>query len=296
MTERTGPSRALWIAIAAAALVQAAVLTVGWGYWRLGDAGRRTHDLADVLDPGGGGGQLLGIAGYGLVLLLLLYSVRKLLARASWLPAPRSFLAVHVLAGTLAPLFVLEHCGFRFDGLPGVAAILLLIVSTTGFAGRWLVGRLPARADLERRRADVPTRLILRASAGGDPSRPAAPDRSVVQALGSLAEIPLAAGHPWLLPGYELRAARALGVIRRSLETADLPHRLRTAIQGELAAAVRARRAFVRVESARRIARWWHIAHVSLSHAMIVLATLHVGLALTYSGTADKIRALLLGS
>ena len=293
MTERTGPSRALWVAVAAATAVQVAILLGGWSYWRLDDAGRRAHALGDVLDPGGAGGQLLGIAGYGLVLLLLVYSARKALARVSWLPAPRSFLAVHVFAGTLAPLFVLEHCGLRFEGLPGVAAILLLIVSTTGFAGRWLVGRLPARADLERRRADVPTRLILRASAGGDPSRPAAPDRAVVEALGSLAELPLAPGHPWLLPGYELRAARALGIIRRSVETADLPHRLRTAIEGELAAAVKARRAFFRVESARRVARWWHIAHVSLSHAMIVLATLHVGLALTYSGTVAKIRALL---
>ena len=99
----------------------------------------------------------------------------------------------------------------------------------------------------------------------------------------------------WRLPWYELQARGVERAVLDSLAAAQVPGRVRTVIQAELLEAIRARRGFVRAESIGRMLRWWRITHVALSHAMIVLACMHAALAVTYSGTVSRIRALVGG-
>ncbi|MCO4769610.1 MAG: hypothetical protein KDA24_06220 [Deltaproteobacteria bacterium] len=282
-------------AVGAVVTVQLAVGVWGWSYWRLDPATRGTHANAELLEPAGGVGQLLGMAGLLLILVSLLYSLRKLLPLDWALPPPASLLWLHAAAGTLGPVFVLQHCGGRFEGLPGVAAVALLLVTGGGLLGRFFYGRLPARAAMERDRSQLPTSLLLRASVGALPERPKAPDPAVVDAVGHLQRMPVGTASMLALPWYEMKTRRVEQAVVHSLAEARVPGRVRTVIQEELFEAIRARRGFVRAESVRRTLRWWRITHVALSHAMVVLALLHAGLAITYSGTVGRILGLFGG-
>mgnify|MGYP000447851363 CR=1 FL=1 len=288
-------SRGPRIALAVLLVGHAALLGWGWSYWGLPHAERLDHPLRGVLGPAGGGGQLLGITGYLLMLATLAYSVRKWLGVRRRLPSTGQSLWVHVVAGGLAPVFILEHCGWRFDGLPGVAAAGLLFVSLGGVAGRFGYGRLSAVAGVEREKGALSKSLLLRASVGVDPEAPDAPDPAVVAALGAMGRLPLEASFLQRVRVALLGAGPTRARVRGALSEARVPARVRQVIEEELSATLTARVAWSRAEVLRRLGRWWRITHVAVAHATLALATMHVVLALMYSGTVGKIRALVGG-
>lgn len=283
------------MALACLLLGQAALLAWGWGYWRLPHLLRLDHPLRPLLGPAGGVGQLLGIAGYLLMAATLLYSVRKWLGVRRRLPSTELSLWGHVVAGGLAPVFILEHCGLRFDGLPGVAAAGLLLVSLGGVLGRFGYGQLARVAEVERAKGALSRSLLLRASVGVDPEVPDAPDPAVVAALGAMRHLPLEATFIARLRVALFGAGTTRARVRSALADARVPARVRQAIEEELTATLTARVTWNRAEVLRRLGRWWRITHVALAHATLVLATMHAGLALTYSGTLGKLRALVGG-
>jgi len=90
-----------------------------------------------------GAGYALGVAGLAMMLLLLLYPLRKRLAPLrSWGP-PRSWLQVHMALGILGPTCILLHANFR----PGstnsrMALFSMLVVAGSGFLGRFVYTRI----------------------------------------------------------------------------------------------------------------------------------------------------------
>lgn len=272
--------------------VQLAVLVWGWDYWRLPQGARDAHPLADVLDPAAGGGQLLGITGFVLLWLAAGYSLAKLAPFARLLPPPSMGLWLHVAAGTLAPLFVLQHCGLALGGLAGLAAIGLVVVALLGVVGRVVMGRLAALVETSRARGQLPKALLLRASACTDPARPHMPDPAVLDAIEALEELPLEGRSPLRTLGTERDIRRAARRIRAGIAASEVPERVRRHIRRSLQRSLQARATLLRAEAARRALRWWRVLHVALSHAVLVLATIHAGLALSYSGTVERIRAL----
>jgi hypothetical protein len=272
--------------------LQGALLAWGLPYWRLDDAGRAEHPLNDVLHSGEAVGQMLGLAALACVVVLMTWSVRKLLVGASVGPT-RLWLWVHVLAGSLAPILVLQHCGLRFEGMPGLAAMGLLFVFASGLLGRFLYLRLPDRAERCRRDAALPTAVVLRASAGTDSARPGAPNPAVTSAVAAVVGFPVGTCSALSLPVWEVRGWKASRSLRAALADGTIPEQIRAPIEFELRRALTARRSLRRWEAARRLLRRWRILHLSVSHATLVLIALHAGIALTWSGTFRRIRIFL---
>lgn len=61
----------------------------------------------------------------------------------------REYLELHIITGILGPLIILFHTGLKFNGLAGISAMLMGIVVLSGFTGRVIFKRIPAR-DKER--------------------------------------------------------------------------------------------------------------------------------------------------
>jgi len=96
-------------------------------------------------------GYALGIAGLGMMTLLLLYSLRK-----RWKPLQRAgsaplWLQVHMALGVLGPTAILFHANFRLGSLNSRAALFCMAtVSLSGVIGRFLYTRIHS-AFLDRR-------------------------------------------------------------------------------------------------------------------------------------------------
>lgn len=129
-TVHARPERAPMLGPVAVAAFVAVVL--GW----------RTRDEYYVV-PDEGLGYGLGIAGLAMMLLLLLYSVRKRWRPLSRVGPVQGWFHVHMLLGILGPTAILFHANFRLGSLNANAALLsMLTVSLSGIVGRFIYTRI----------------------------------------------------------------------------------------------------------------------------------------------------------
>jgi len=96
-----------------------------------------------VIEPGSGAGYYLGLVGGVMMLLMLLYPVRKHAAWArNWGPL-RYWFMLHMLFGIAGPTMVLFHSTFHVKSLnAGVALYSMLLVAFSGIIGRFIYQRI----------------------------------------------------------------------------------------------------------------------------------------------------------
>jgi hypothetical protein len=106
------------------------------------------------LTPEQGAGYLLGIIGAVLMLLLLLYPLRK---HARWmrgLGAVRHWFRAHMMMGVIGPVCILYHSNFQLGSMNGnIALFSMLLVASSGLVGRYFYTRI--HYGLYGRKADL---------------------------------------------------------------------------------------------------------------------------------------------
>ena len=105
-------------------------------------AGHYAH-LDHYITPEYGLGYALGILGGSLMLLLLIYPLRKRLPRLRWVGGAGGWFKAHMIMGVLGPMCILYHCNFSLGALnSNVALICMLVVSGSGLFGRYFYTRI----------------------------------------------------------------------------------------------------------------------------------------------------------
>jgi len=85
----------------------------------------------------------LGVAGGSLMLLLLLYPLRKHFARMRWMGPTRYWFRLHMTLGVLGPLLILYHCNFHLGSTnSNVALFCMLTVAGSGLVGRYIYAKI----------------------------------------------------------------------------------------------------------------------------------------------------------
>jgi len=88
-------------------------------------------------------GYALGIVGSVLMLLLLFYPLRKRLKFLRAIGSVRAWFRIHMLLGVIGPALVVLHSNFVLGSLnSSVALWAMLVVATSGFAGRFFYARM----------------------------------------------------------------------------------------------------------------------------------------------------------
>jgi uncharacterized membrane protein SirB2 len=132
------------------ALIASVVVTVfvlfglgGWQYYWSPQDVRAYTDLHPLLRPSGLVGNLLGVAGVSLMVVMHVYTLRKKARWMSRLGSPTIWLEFHIFCGVLGPVLITLHTSFKFNGLISVAYWSMVIVVLSGFVGRYLYVRIP---------------------------------------------------------------------------------------------------------------------------------------------------------
>lgn len=104
-----------------------AVIYLGWN-----------NRLSQPLTAESGAGYALGIIGGSMMLLLLLYPLRKHLHIMRHLGPVKLWFRAHMLFGVLGPVCILFHSGFQLGSLnSNVALFCMLVVASSGLVGRY---------------------------------------------------------------------------------------------------------------------------------------------------------------
>ena len=107
---------------------------IGYG-WR--------HRIEQPLTAEDGLGYALGIVGGMLMLLLLLYPLRKHASFMRKMGPVRLWFRTHMLFGLIGPLCILFHSGFQFGSLnSNIALFCMLTVAGSGLIGRYFYARI----------------------------------------------------------------------------------------------------------------------------------------------------------
>ena len=257
--------------------VAALVLLIGWA-----------APLGDYLTPRSGLGYTLGIVGGSLMLLLLIYPLRKRLPRLAFIGSNKFWFRTHMVFGVVGPLCILYHCCYRLGATnSNVALVSMLVVAASGLVGRYLYARIHHglyghKATLAELRGEA-DRLKNQSEGIGRvmPGYGARLDR---------AEARIARGIPLLPKAFAAAALYQLGrvamrrYVHRTLSAAAAASRpiewhrkalTRSADRYSEARLMAARRV-AEFESCERLFGLWHVLHVPLFGMLFVAGVVHV--------------------
>jgi hypothetical protein len=246
----------------------------------------------DYLTPESGLGYWLGIAGASLMLLLLLYPLRKRVRSLRAIGSVAFWFRLHMVLGLVGPTLILFHANFSFGSLnSNVAMLAMMIVATSGIVGRYLYSKI--HLGLYGRKAqvrDILADIEIMKNALGDGLR--AGER-VVEQLNAFATQATGVPRNFLgafcaLPGLEIRARvirhRLLRDVRTTI-TAEArrcgwSRRTREQRIGAIAELVGLHLAAVRKAAAfafyERLFGLWHVLHLPLFFILVLAAAIHV--------------------
>lgn len=244
------------------------------------------------LTPETGIGYWLGIAGATMMLLLLLYPLRKRVRILRHLGRVPAWFRLHMLLGVLGPTLILFHSNFKLGSLnSNVALAAMLIVVASGIVGRYLYAKV--HNGLYGRKSDVGEIIgdaqVLKDALGDDlagaetilnalhefESRVLAPRRSVLSSLGS-----------FLSSGFKARGVRrAISSQAEDIISAQARHygwsrrerrRRLNLVRNEIALYFAAVAKAARFAVYERLLALWHVMHLPLFLLLVITAILHV--------------------
>ncbi len=94
-------------------------------------------------EPGRGIWLLLGWIGSGMMVVMMLYSVRKRVSALSSLGSMRHWLSAHMFLGIMGPLLVALHTTFKFHGLVATSFWCMTVTAVFGILGRYIYVQIP---------------------------------------------------------------------------------------------------------------------------------------------------------
>lgn len=266
-------------------LVVPASATLAWLPYYLAPVAARVRDpLHELLRPSGVVGQSFGIAALALLLFLWIYPFRRMLGPAPWSGSLGGWLRIHTFAGMAIPFIAAVHAGWRFNGLVGLGYFSLVVVSLSGFVGRYLYVRIPrSRTGLQLTRDEIVAqrRTLVTEIAVRLEIEPQEVERSLDFAVqgtpggvfGVFRRLMLDDWIRWRAAGA-LRRAWGERKGERRIDGPTLRRVLKLARE-EIRLSQQARL----LEATQRVFRYWHVAHRPVAITGLLAVVIHVGVA-----------------
>ncbi len=272
----------LWTMSLAVAVLVAWVVWHGRSFYLTSLADRPHHPDFRDFRSAGRVGHGVGILGSAMVLVLLLYSLRKRwkpLARAGQL---RHWLRYHIFLGVAGPVLITLHTAFKVDGLVAVSYWSMVAVALSGVFGRYLYQQIPrnvlgealAPDAVEQRNEAILVELAEQWGA----------DQKALDALDRLALKPLE-GRPRRRRCCCCPCTTSFwrGVCRNGPGCTVCPT-IRTCVDLARQWALAARRLHL-FHLVRDLFHWWHVFHKPFAIIMILVMIVHVAVAVALGYT-----------
>ena len=252
----------------------------GWEYYTTPMRVRGYAPPHRVLKPSGAIAHPLGVAGLLMMVVPVLYGVRKRWAPLARLGSMRGWLEFHIFCGIVGPVLVTFHTSFKFNGIISVAYWSMIAVMASGFVGRYLFVRIPKSirgAELTR------DEILARADALQHELDAADIAATVVARVHEVERElePVAVGSVVGPAAVRLRLRR----LHRELRRAGVERALAGGVTASMGERLLLLRKLAHLNRTKRLFAMWHVFHQPLVYVMFAIAALHIGVAV-YLGYA----------
>ena len=245
-----------------------------------------------LINPGDGLGYWLGIVGGSMMLVLLLYPLRKRIRALRFLGRTAHWFKYHMMLGVLGPVLILFHSNFQLGSFNSrVALYCMLAVAGSGVVGRHIYARIHVglygdKTSLEELRLQLAG--SLQESQG---MASLLPDFSAkLQALSEEAQgdsvtgsLSTGASMAWAVRKYfvwfSLRRTARVEIAKRAATSESVAantDKLRKATSTYTRSFVRLVGRVAQFTLYERLFSLWHVLHMPLFFMMVISALLHV--------------------
>ncbi len=215
-----------------------------------------------------------------MMIVMLLYSVRKRFALLRRLGPVSDWLDFHILLGLCGPLFILLHSSFKVQGLVALSFWSMVAVASSGVAGRYLYRQIPhsnagdelSLAEVEKLDQELARQLMDEVGLDAD----------AIRQLDAVAEIGTGAkqslfGMVLRFPYDALALRFRLRRFRRDFPAVD--RRLRRRFELLATHKVRLHRRILLWQRVRELFHYWHVFHKPFAVVMYLFMVVHIGVA-----------------
>ncbi len=263
--------------LSAAAIV--ALLAAGADFYRTPLLERAHHEGYWQWKAGGSVGHKLGIAGSTMMVLMLLYSLRKRVGALRRAGALTRWLDAHIFLGIFGPLLVVLHSTFKVQGLVALSFWSMIVVAASGVLGRYLYLQIPrtrageelALAELETQDRELSTQLRTRFGL----------DEGQLARLDALVAVPERTG---LLGAFVRLVTDALrlrlGLRRFARSCRSVPRQFVREFQRVVRQKANVRRRILLWDRLHELFHYWHVLHKPFALVMYLFMIVHVAVAL----------------
>jgi len=239
-----------------------------------------------------GAGYWLGITGTTLMVLLLLYPLRKRVRLLRNLGAVRHWFRLHMLFGVIGPTLIILHSNFQLGSFNAkVALFCTIVVASSGIVGRYLYAKLHhglygSRADINALREDVETIRATESSVTNllptivedlfeYESRHLSTDKGVVGAFVTSFTAELQTR--WLALRLRRRVANRVNELAQSSGVvAEHSGKLKKNANAYVGRRLAALRKYAQFHANERLFSLWHVVHYPLFLILVVAVIVHV--------------------
>jgi hypothetical protein len=233
------------------------------------------------LKPGGSIGHKLGIAGSGMLTILLVYSIRKRARFMKGKGALSLWLKFHIFLGVAGPILITFHSAFKLRGIVGISYWSMVIVALSGVLGRYLYAQIPrAISGKEEESAEVQKELDAINMKLGEVLEPAVLEQvqqiatfktnRSVSAFRSLL-LSLSDDFRWWSRKQKLKRILNNQASISDSERSEILHLARTR-QKHL-------RQITLLRGSQELFKHWHIFHIPLAQTMYLTMIIHIAVA-----------------
>jgi hypothetical protein len=260
-------------------------LREGWSYYLTPYMERPHHADYRLLRPAGTYGLAYGIAGAAMMILMLIYSLRKRTRIIGRTLPLRNLLDIHIYLGVMGPLLILLHTSFKVQGLVAVSFWSMVAVALSGYFGRYLYMQIPRNIvgdelslqEIERTNATYTAALTSRFSLDAETiGRTDRLFQSVVinEETGAWTAVAKLLVGDIVRPLTRRRLKRQLGRIlllpkNQFIEFFEISF-----------SRALLRRRIALLSQVQRLFHYWHVIHKPFAIVMYVIMCIHIGVAL----------------
>lgn len=115
----------------------------GWDFYLTTFSERPHHQDYRLLKPGSFRSHGFGVLGSFMMILLLIYSLRKRTRILGNTGSMKDWLNFHIFLGTMGPVFIILHSTFKLNGVVAVSFWSMIAVALSGVLGRFLYLQIP---------------------------------------------------------------------------------------------------------------------------------------------------------
>jgi len=259
-------------------------LLIGSPYYATSVSERPHSSMHAAFKPGGVWGHGLGIIGSTMIVLLLLYSLRKRGKLGLRFGRTSRWLDIHIFFGIMGPLLITLHTAMKFGGIVSISYFSMMAVMLSGIFGRYVYMQIPRdprghTMSLEKIKERIGE---LHDGLEADVSPQSMEEiRSVTnREFAHSSTIGVLVGSLW--DDFALRAKvwRLRRYLRRHESQADAN------VVREMATLAKEQSLFQRriasLNSMNRMFHYWHVFHMPFAFVMLRIMVLHIAVTVAF--------------